>query len=146
MKLEDGATNLSTILETVRKDYNIGNRKAENASVPSEDRIWLLSNSEIFPKNAADDRYAYSSTQEGEQYKYYKLVTNNAAWNEQNSGLKKYAEYAVDTNLSNSSQWWWLRSPYYDGYGGFCYIDGNGYGANGNLATKAGGIAPGFCI
>ncbi len=120
---EDGTTGLETIVETVKKDYNLGNAEAINSSTLSEDKLWLLSDSEIFPKNSESNRYAYTSTKEGEQYKYYELETRYFLWNRNNSRLVKYKSWLSDTNESSSSTWWWLRSPYYNLTGDFCGID-----------------------
>ena len=146
LKLEDGATGLETIVETVKKDYNLGNAESINSSTPSEDKLWLLSDSEIFPKNPDNDRYAFAYTKEGEQYKYYELTTAGVAWDSDNPKLEKYESYMTDTNISNSSMLWWLRSPFYNENYIFCRVnsngDGNGYGASNDGYC----VAPGFSI
>lgn len=146
MTLEDGTTGLNTIIETVKKEYNVGDQKTENSKDLSEDKLWLLSASEIFSKNS-DERYAVSATQEGEQYKFYELITNGIAYNASNAKLGKYSSYNAETNESTGSTWWWwFRSP--------CYANNTGFGgvlagslAQGNYAANSGGgVTPGFCI
>lgn len=146
MTLEDGTTGLDTIIETVKKEYNIGNKKAENSKDLSEDQLWFLSASEIFSKNS-DGRYAVSATQEGEQYKFYELITNGIAYDASNAKLGKNSSYNAETNESTGlTWWWWFRSP--------CYANNTGFGgvfagslAKGNYdANSGGGVTPGFCI
>lgn len=147
MTLEDGTTGLNTIIETVKKEYNIGDQKAENSKDLSEDQLWLLSASEIFSKNSDDSYYAVSATQEGEQYKFYELITNGIAYNASNAKLGKNSSYNAEKNESTGSTWWWwFRSP--------CYANNTGFGgvlagslAQGNYAANnTGGVTPGFCI
>ena len=146
LKLEDETTGLETIVETVKKDYNLGNGNTINSSTPSEDKLWLLSDSEIFPKNSDNDRYAYASTKEGNQYKYYELATNEVAWNSDNSKLVKYKNYTTNTNINSNITGWWLRSPRYPGSNGFCYVGSYGNGNDANNASDDRSVAPGFSI
>ena len=146
LKLEDGTTGLETIVETVKKDYNLGNAEAINSSTPSEDKLWLLSDSEIFKKNSDSEEYAVASTKEGEQYKYYTLVTNRITYNSINPKLEKYNSYTVDTNANGTTVWWWLRSSYCKNTIGFTTVSKAGGGNNGFGASTNYCIAPGFSI
>lgn len=146
LKLEDGTTGLETIVETVRKEYNPGNEATTNAATPSEDKLWLLSASEIFSKNSNSDRYAIAATKEGNQYKYYELVTNGIGYDSENEKMIKYGDYVTETNTSSSSYWWWLRSPYCESSGYFSNVQDNGSAVSSFSASSDDGVAPGFSI
>ena len=146
LKLEDETTGLETIVETVKKDYNLGNGNTINSSTPSEDKLWLLSDSEIFLKNSDNDRYAIADTKEGEQYKYYGLATNGVEWNSDNSRLVKYNSYTVRTNTSDNNAWWWLRSPYSSYNSFFAAVSNEGSGSDYTYASRIYGVAPCFSI
>ena len=146
LKLEDGTTELETIVETVKKEYNLGNTETINSSIPSEDKLWFLSCSEIFPKNSDSDGYAVASTKEGNQYKYYELATKGMVWLDENPKLVRYSEYVADTNTSSNNTWVWLRSPYYSSSNTFCGVNNYGGGYDYYHARSEYGVAPGFSI
>lgn len=85
------------------------------------DKLFLLSEIEIFGS------VSYSKSREGTQYDYYKAG---------NSKVK---------NRNGSAAVWWERSPYASGSTYFCMVRGNG-GANYDYASRAYGVAFGFCF
>ena len=78
----------------------------------SQDKLWLLSCSEIWNNGYTSGAYGYAITKEGEQYKYYKNI--NANYKVANTNLVK--------RNNSSANCWWLRSPYYDSSTDFCYV------------------------
>ncbi len=97
IKLDDGKTELEKIIEPVKKEYNLGDSSRENGETPTTDRLWLLSCSEIYSDGFIKGGYGYCVTKEGEQYKYYNLLTNGCKYN------------VTNEKLSNKNTW--LRSP-----------------------------------
>ena len=132
----DESVQLRDIVKPVIKTYNIGDQKTETAT--STDSLWLLAASEIVPKNTDDDRYGWASSNEGVQYKYYALATNETSGN--NLRLVKYE----DLTNKNSFEWW-LRSPPYYGSDMFCAIGIKGGMGAGQTSVHL-SVAPGFCI
>ena len=112
--------------------YNVASTNTCN------DFLWLLACSEIVEKGYQSGYYGYAITSEGNQYQYYKGVTDE--WNAASTGRTKY-------NTSGSSYWWWLRSPSCNYASAFCGIGTfGGYTNAGADAGVSGGVAPGFCI
>lgn len=74
---------------------------------------------------------------EGKQYKYYKINLGNTSYSSANNITQKSSE--------DSSNIWWLRSPfcYYSDAFGCVYPEGI---CNGNVASNSRGVAPGFSI
>ena len=98
IKLDDGKTDLERIIEPVKKEYNLGDSSTENGKIPTTDKLWLLSCSEIYSDGISGGHgYGYCITKEGEQYKYYNLLTNGCKFN------------VTNEKLSNKNTW--LRSP-----------------------------------
>ena len=85
------------------------------------DKLFLLSEVEIFGSTTN------SAAGEGTQYDYYKAG---------NSKVK---------NRNGSAASWWERSPYASNSTYFCLVNSNG-GANSNGASRATGVAFGFCF
>ncbi len=122
-------------IKEVSKQY-IKTYTQANSVATSNDKLWLLSCSEIWNNGYQSGAYGYAITKEGEQYKYYKNINANNGSNNTNI-VKKNSGSNVD---------WWLRSPgYYLGYH-FCCVDSSGGSrySSAELTTK--GVAPGFCI
>ncbi len=136
-QINDGAEN---VIVTVKKDYMASYNATAVATTPSEDKLWLLSCSEIWPQNTGGTRYAYAKLQEGEQYQYYITATNGVAYYD-NSGNPKL----VKNILNGSSNSWWLRSPIYGGGNDFCYLNSMGR-ANDYYFDNSYGVAFGFSI
>ena len=85
------------------------------------DKLFLLSEVEIFGSTT------YSAAGEGTQYDYYKAG---------NSKVKR---------RNGSAANWWERSPYAGFSASFCMVGSNG-GANNYGASRAYGVAFGFCF
>ena len=79
----------------------------------SQDKLWLLSCSEIWNNGYTSGAYGYAITKEGEQYKYYKNI--NANYKVANTNL-------VKRNKSSATNWW-LRSPNYYYSSTFCTVN-----------------------
>ena len=136
----NGATYSSLItkynIKKVKKDYIPEYNTASTSK--SEDYLWLLSCGEIWDNgyNGGVTR-GYAITTEGKQYKYYKMNLGNTKYSDSNNITKK-------PSVSNSN-WWWLRSPRYDGSAGFCAGSSRGYCGSSAVSTS-GGVTPGFSI
>ena len=126
-------------IKAVNKTYYLGNWSAETRT--KSDKLWLLACSEIWPQNSVTDpHYALApgdETGEKGQYPLYKTLVGSKAYSNKNSNLVK--------KLNNSSNIWWLRSPYFSSSGQFCNVDPGGGCGNGTPGY-VGGVAPGFCI
>lgn len=85
------------------------------------DKLFLLSEVEIFGSTS------YSAAGEGTQYDYYKAG---------NSKAKKW---------NGSADRWWERSPNAGYSASFCLVNSSG-DANNNYASRARGVAFGFCF
>ena len=85
------------------------------------DKLFLLSEVEIFGSTS------YSAAGEGTQYDYYKAG---------NSKAKKW---------NGSADRWWERSPNASYSASFCLVNSSG-DANNNYASRARGVAFGFCF
>lgn len=104
-------------IKQIRKTYR--NSFSSSGSInETQDKLWLLSTSEIFSGNS-----------EGEQYKYYK---NNTS-----------AEYRKKS-FQNASKEWWLRSQHNEGTRFYTVTSNGDYGNRYNNYSL--GVAPGFCI
>ena len=103
----------------------------------SQDKVWLLSCSEIWNNGGNNQPYGHAVSKEGEQYKYYENVNANA--NTTNSNLIK--------KNSGSAWTWWLRSPGYNFGSRFCYTDQYGKCGSATAASNSNNsVAPGFAI
>ena len=78
----------------------------------SQDKLWLLSCSEIWNNGYTSGAYGYAITKEGEQYKYYKNIKANY----------KVANTNLVKRNNSSANFWWLRSPYYGNSNAFCDV------------------------
>lgn len=98
-------------IKEVSKQY-IATYYDTNSVTTSNDKLWLLSCSEIW-NNAAIDRatYGYAKAKEGEQYKYYANI--NAMSSDENTNLVKRNEVGGN---------WWLRSPSCQSEKLFCLV------------------------
>ena len=83
----------------------------------SQDKLWLLSCSEIWNNGYTSGAYGYAITKEGEQYKYYKNI--NANYKVANTNLVK--------RNNSSANFWWLRSPYPGNSPFFCSVTASRY-------------------
>ena len=104
--------------------------KYSNFSTPTSDKIWLLSEFEVYGTNEYAN--SYYEVMHHKQYDYYKAG---------NSKIKYQHGYLT------SPARWWLRSMYNDDDYSFCmvYSDSNG---NVSVYKAAGsyGLAPGFMV
>ena len=122
-------------IKKVKKDYI---PTYDVASIQkAEDYLWLLSCGEIWDNgyNGGSAR-GYAITTEGKQYKYYKMKLGSTKYDFPNDITKK-------TSASNSN-WWWLRSPDFRN-SEFCSVLSEG-ACNDYIASRYGGVAPGFSI
>ena len=127
----------SNIIKSVTKSY-IKTYNDANSVTQCNDKLWLLACSEVANSGYKDGAYAYAITSEGSQYKYY--ADSNIVWNSSNTN-------SVKCNVgSTSGSWWWLRSPYYNNGGYFCFVYSNGTLNGYNTASSTHGVAPGFAI
>ena len=100
-------------IKKVKKDYIPTYNVASTQQ--TEDYLWLLSCGEIWNNgyNGGSTR-GYAITTEGKQYKYYKINLGSTSYSNSNNITKK-------PSVSNSN-WWWLRSPYYNLSRYFCFV------------------------
>lgn len=78
----------------------------------TQDKLWLLSCSEIWNNGYTSGAYGRAITKEGEQYKYYKNINAN----------HKVANTNLVKRNNGSAYSWWLRSPGYSNSNDFCYV------------------------
>ena len=128
--------NMKGHIKQVKKSY-IRTYDDANSVAICNDYLWLLAASEVVPQNNDSTRHAYAITAEGNQYKYYKGITE--AWNISNLGRTKY-------NGSGNANNWWLRSPCYSNSTYFCSVNYDGNTDYTGNASHTRGIAPGFSI
>ena len=121
-------------IKEVNKDY-IAIYNDPNSVTIIQDKLWLLSCSEVWNNGVSGKPYGRAVAKEGEQYKYYEDINANA--NISNSSLIK-----KNNNLGLA---WWLRSPNSAGSNNFCPINAMGFYGYDN-ANYLYGVAPGFSI
>ncbi len=117
-------------IKEVKKHY-IQTYNDIDSVTTSQDKLWLLSCSEIWDNGDKEGYYGYAIAKEGEQYKYYKNI-------DADSDTKS-------TALVDSLACWWLRSPAYNDKNSFCYTSGQ-LACKYQWATQNYGIQPGFSI
>ena len=116
-------------IKQVNKQY-IKTYNNAGSVTTSQDKLWLLSCSEIWNNGYKSGYYGYAITKEGEQYKYYENING-------------YCEN-LNNKIAKSNGDWWLRSPYNNNNRDFIRVNGGRcYMPN---ADKAYGVAPGFAI
>ena len=113
-----------SMVKTVNKKTSAGNNQSTIETV--QDKIFLAAEIEIFGSTA------YSFSDEGTQYTYYKNATAN-----------RYKMPKWDSSYVSNR--YWERSPRYGGDAYFCFVEPNGI-ANGYNASLAYGVAPCLCI
>ena len=130
----------SSQIKQVKKEYMPNSTSETLSESPAEDYLWLLSCGEIWSDgyNGGDTK-GYARNTEGNQYAYYKKVTDGIAWNSNNAGLVKKA------NSTGSISDWWLRSYHYNFSSRFCTVNSRGYCDDGTYSNPR-GVAPGFSI
>ena len=101
-----------THMQEVSKQY-IKTYNNAGSVTTTQDKLWLLSCSEIWNNGYTSGAYGRAITKEGEQYKYYKNI--NANYKVANTNLVK--------RNNGSARIWWLRSPRYDSGNHFCVVD-----------------------
>lgn len=112
-------TEVQNGIREVSKKASVGGASSTIETV--SDKLFLLSEVEIFGSTS------YSAAGEGTQYDYYKAG---------NSKVK---------NRNGSAATWWERSPSASNSTIFCLVYSNG-NANGSNASRARGVAFGFCF
>ena len=112
-------TEVKNGIREVNKLTSAGNKSSTINT--TADKLFLLSEVEIFGSTP------YSAAGEGTQYDYYKAG---------NSKVKKWNGSALN---------WWERSPDTSNSTDFCRVGSNG-SANGYRASRAYGVAFGFCF
>lgn len=113
------STHLPAILALMPTEVQNGIREVNKLT--TADKLFLLSEVEIFGSTT------YSAAGEGTQYDYYKAG---------NSKVKK---------RNGSTAYWWERSPDASDSSRFCLV-GRGGDASRNIASRASGVAFGFCF
>jgi len=120
-------SDLRAVMQPVTKyTDNTGNSSNSSGNVTATtDYLFLLAEFEVFGTRSGANQYEQNSQA---QYDYYKAGNSRVAYNHS----------AVSTAV-----WWWLRSPYYDGYNSFrrVYTDGSD---NYYHASYSAGVRPGF--
>jgi len=121
---------LRNVMKPVTKyTDNVGNNTGNTQSnvTSTTDYLFLLAEYEVFGSRS----YANSYEQNYQvQYDYYK------------AGNSKVANNHTSTA---SAVWWWLRSPFYNYYNLFCYVNTSGYDINYGASYSA-GVRPGFAV
>ena len=117
-------------IKKVKKDYIPTYNVASTQQ--TEDYLWLLSCGEIWDNGYSSNYKGYAITTEGKQYKYYKMNLGSTG-------------YSSSNNITKKSNYWWLRSPYYNNINYFCNVDISGNCAY-YYASESYGVAPGFSI
>ena len=121
-------------IKEVNKQYIEIYNNADSVTI-SQDKVWLLSCSEIWNNGRDGQPYGYAIASEGEQYKFYKNIDPDSS--DHNSMIvKKKGAY---------EQSWSIRSPYYDSGSLFTQVNSTGYCwyIRGNAISV---IFPGFSI
>ncbi|MCI9087117.1 MAG: type II secretion system protein [Clostridia bacterium] len=129
--------NNKSYIKQAKKKY-IGTYNDANSVTRCNDYLWLLASSEIISSGYQNGTYGVTITSEGSQYKYYQSETD--AWDASSIGRQKRP------SSSDSTDWWWLRSPGYNYSKGFCSVGIGGSVGHYDDAIRTYGVAPGFCI
>ena len=101
------------------------------ANITTGDKCFLLSGKEIFG-GTGNGNGSYCTTAEAGatfQYQYFANIATSSTSRNINS---------------TAGQWWWLRSPIYNGGGSFCGVSSGSSDDYG--AAYSGGVFPAFCI
>ena len=150
----------SEYFKTVQKKYNIGNMQAQNAQTPSEDKLWLLACSEIWPKGmtsmialsirseyencwgccSTNESTMYDENDPNEECRYAYYANFSEA---DYSNIKTYYWQNGSLNMSNGD--YWLRSPNANTTIEFCSINGKDISTP-DADTSNCYVSPGFCI
>ena len=126
-------------IKKVKKEYIPTYNTAPTTMPTTDDYIWLLSCGEIWDNGYGQKKNpiingtrGYAIATEGKQYKYYKI----------NLG---HTNYSNSNDITKKSDYWWLRSPYYDSIRSFCHVGSDGWCTD-FIAGNHCGVAPGFAI
>ena len=122
-------SDLRAVMKPVTKytDNKGGGSDTASYVTATADYLFLLAEFEVFGSRS----YANSAEQNYQvQYDYYKNGNSKIAYNH---------------SANSTAVWWWLRSPYYYNYYGFCFVNyiGSIYNLN---ARSSGGLRPGFSV
>ncbi len=117
-------------IKEVNKQY-IATYNDANSVTVSQDKLWLLSCSEIWNNGRNGGVYGFAVAKEGEQYKLYKNI--NANCNNSNANLLKSKVYK------------WLRSPSCNNNSLFCVVNVDGSGGV-DPSTTVRHVLPAFSI
>ena len=123
-------SDLRAVMKAVTKyTDNVGNATGHTAGnvTSTSDYLFLLSNYEV----QGNDGYANSYEKNSQaQYDYFKAGNSKVAYKHSTTG---------------TAVWWWLRSPYCNTNGYFCFVATDGtYHAN--YAYYSAGLLPGFTV
>jgi hypothetical protein len=121
-------SDLRAVMKSVTKyTDNVGNDTGHTASnvTATTDYLWLMSEYEVQGGQSYANSYEKNSQA---QYEYFKAGNSKIAYRHSSTG---------------SAVWWWLRSPYYNYYNYFCYVNTGG-GNYYNYAYYSAGVLPGF--
>ena len=126
-------------IKKVKKEYIPTYNTAPTTMPTTDDYIWLLSCGEIWDNGYGQKKNPIINgtrgkaiATEGKQYKYYKI----------NLG---HTNYSNSNDITKKSDYWWLRSPYYDSIRSFCHVGSDGWCTD-FIAGNHCGVAPGFAI
>lgn len=121
-------------IKEVNKQYIKTYNQAGSVTM-SQDKLWLLSCSEVWNNGVDGQPYGYALAKEGEQYRYY--ININAKASSDTSALMKASKLG-----------YWLRSASYRGGTKFCCVaaKGSSYDSDAVRSSSNIGVTPGFCI
>lgn len=121
-------SDLRAVMKSVTKyTDNVGNDTGHTASnvTATTDYLWLMSEYEVQGGQSYANSYEKNSQA---QYEYFKAGNSKIAYRHSSTG---------------SAVWWWLRSPYYNYYNGFCGVSTGG-GSSATSAYYSAGVLPAF--
>ena len=146
----------SAYIKTVNKNYIKTYYPGELATSPSQDKLWLLAASEVYPYRGINKpTYGFTSTSESDnassstdgQYKWYKDNVTGDTSELASAAIKKQTNYTENPTAYGQSdaKFWFLRSPDYVYDSCFCGIRNDGSRAT-TYANGGGYVSPCFCI
>lgn len=121
-------SDLRAVMKSVTKytdNTGEGNGNVASQVTATTDYLFLLSEYEVQGASTYANSYEASSQA---QYDYFKAGNSKIAYKHSATG---------------TAVWWWLRSPYYDFSGSFCFTSTDGSAYN-YFAIYSAGVLPGF--
>ncbi len=145
-------SDLKSSIATVKKSTNCGNDGSPGAVVSTNDKVWLLSVSEVSGDLSASSMPAHGKyspdnfNAEGKQYQVFK--DSSVKGGESDSKLERKCVVDTESGIVKKDELspWWLRSLSMDWTAGFSAVadDGSPYGSW--FPDYELGVCPGFSI